>query len=246
MRLLIAATIVAASASGTALAQDYYGSGDPYPKCFDKSLLAFVDCNVEYGYYDWNGWYVGLHAGYADLDLSGGVDDLGAAPVSGSDLDTGGFAGGAQIGYNLDVGNFVFGLEVDGSLADAKDSATVIGGGANNTLKAKINGFGSVRARVGVPIDEFLPFITAGAGLVDYEVEATKLASGVVSREEETAFAGVIGGGLEIGLFEDVTVRGEGLYYYIDESFSVPDGAGADTVTIEDLWTLRGAVNMRF
>lgn len=242
MRLLATAAIAAICAGGAA-------SANEFPQCFDKSILAFVEC-PEYGnfYYDWSGYYIGAHAGYASTDLSGGYDtaEVGAS-VLGQDLEPDGFAGGGQIGVNFQSDFYVLGLELDASYAEMDAEVSRTGGGDTNAVEATINGFGSIRARAGVAIDEFLPYVTAGVSLVSYEIEVNDIGDGVASEEEDSAIVGVIGGGLEIGLTEQFTIRGEGLYYYIDEdvSFAEP-GDAPESLTLEDLWTLRGAVNWRF
>ena len=242
MRLLTSAAVAAICAAGTA-------SANEFPQCFDKSILAFVECpEYDSSFYDWSGYYVGAHAGYANLDMSGGydTDDLGAA-VYGQDIDPDGFAGGGQIGVNYQSDFYVLGLEVDASAADMEAAVTRSDGGDTNAVEATINGFGSIRARAGVAMDAILPYVTAGVGLVNYEVKVNDIGAGVTTEEEDSAIVGVIGGGLEIGLTEQFTIRGEGLYYYIDEDIAFAEpGDAAENITLEDLWTLRGAVNWRF
>ena len=242
MRLLATAAIAAICAAGPASANDF-------PQCFDKSILAFVDCpGYSDFHYDWSGYYIGAHAGYGSLDLSGGYDtDGGAAAVFGQDIEPDGFAGGGQIGVNFQSDFYVLGLEVDASVAEMDAQISRSGGGDTNAVEATINGFGSIRARAGVAMEEFLPYVTAGVGLVSYEIEVNDIGDGVATEEEDSAIVGVIGGGLEIGLTEEFTIRGEGLYYYIDEdvSFTEP-GDAPENITLEDLWTLRGAINWRF
>ena len=238
MRLLKATAIAMICASGPALAEDF-------PQCFDKSTLTFADCPGYGGYYsyDWSGYYIGAHAGYADLDLSGGYHTLTPGAVLGADVDPNGFAGGGQAGVNYQQDFYVLGLEIDASAADMEASAS----SASGSVTAEVHGFGSIRARFGVAVDEFLPYVTAGAGLVSYEVTVNDTLAATSKKEEDSAFVGVIGGGLEIGVTEEVSIRGEGLYYYIDEDvdFTGP-GAKKETITIEDLWTVRGGVNWRF
>lgn len=243
MRLFLGAALAVTCVSGSALADEHF------PQCFDKGALAFVDCpNSGYDYYgyDWSGLYIGAHVGFADLDVSG-VFDPGEAAVVGSAFEPAGLIGGAQVGYNIQEGAFVLGFELDASFGDMKDAASAISGGDENRVSAEVTGFGSVRARMGVAMDNVMPFISAGAGLVSYELQVDDIDGGVSRNEEDTVLAGVFGAGLEIGVSEDVTLRGEGLYYYIEEDLGFTDSTGVPgELTVDDLWSLRGAVNMRF
>ena len=95
----------------------------------------------------WTGFYVGANAGYAwgnsdpTMILPASVDPLGfgdgtwQGPPS---LKPQGFIGGGQAGYNWQMGQWVFGGEVDFSGLDAKADATVspffVGKGNGNTV----------------------------------------------------------------------------------------------------------------
>ena len=212
--------------------------------CFDKGSLTFGSC----GEYDWTGPYVGVHVGYAELDHGGGYNtQQQAEALFARDLDVNGVAYGLQLGYNVMAGEFVFGVELDGSIFDEDDTISNIGAD-NQNMVAEANAFGSLRARLGFPIDDLMPFVTGGVGLVDYELTVNDIANAATFNEEETLFAGVIGGGLEWGVTREVTFRAEGLYYYVDEGYDFiePGAAEATTTRFEDLWTVRGALNYRF
>ena len=93
--------------------------------------------------FTWTGFYVGANAGYG----WGNVNTNGFGQVS--DLD--GFVGGGQIGYNYQMGQFVVGLEADLQAADLSSGDNL------GLLNVKTDYFGTVRARVGVAFDRFLP-----------------------------------------------------------------------------------------
>src|SRR5487761_36315 len=65
--------------------------------------------------YNWTGWYAGGNIGYSWGNADSTYTDHGFAPptsFSGSEqLD--GIIGGAQVGYNWQIGNWVYGLETD-------------------------------------------------------------------------------------------------------------------------------------
>src|SRR6266404_1644153 len=65
-------------------------------------------------FYNWTGLYVGVHAGGGWADL--GVGDSGS-----------GFIGGGQVGFNYQVNQWFWGLEVDVSGTSVKNTLAVIG-----------------------------------------------------------------------------------------------------------------------
>src|SRR4029450_2459040 len=78
----------------------------------------------------WAGWYIGAHAGAAwqkaDVNSNGFFFDKGTlTSLSSASISKTGFIGGGQIGYNWQHGNFVFGIEADGSGLSGRASATV-------------------------------------------------------------------------------------------------------------------------
>src|SRR5215475_14014038 len=105
---------------------------------------------------DWTGAYGGVNGGYG-WDASSIGDALAPFDIS----PAGGFAGG-QIGYNIQRGHIVFGVEADIQASDISDSSTVTVGNTSATIKSKLDWFGTVRARLGYAADRNLVYITGG------------------------------------------------------------------------------------
>ena len=101
--------------------------------------------------FSWTGFYVGANAGYG-----WGVVDTNIAGAP--NYNTRGFGGGIHAGYNYDIGGFVLGAEADFSFSDLKYSEVFAGA----TTALRVENFGSIRARVGLPVDRFLPYVTGG------------------------------------------------------------------------------------
>src|SRR5262245_17053202 len=91
----------------------------------------------------WSGFYVGLHAGYGWGDASiGDGGTLAALPPYGAfacvpaltgnycdtpfELAPRGWLGGAQLGFNWQSGNLIFGVEGDLGWLDVSDGKTLI------------------------------------------------------------------------------------------------------------------------
>jgi outer membrane immunogenic protein len=130
---LLGLALASAAACTTANAADIYRGPDAYVGYKDGP--AYVGVN-------WSGLYIGVNGGYGWNNDSGLFTD-----------PTGGFGGG-QIGYNVQSGNLVFGLETDFEGSGISDSAI------GNT--SSLDWFGSVRGRLGYAFDRVLVYGTGG------------------------------------------------------------------------------------
>lgn len=216
--------------------------------------LAFGD-NMAPG--SWTGFYVGGHLGVGGQDYSGRIDTSSTSnPIEDpSDLDMNGILGGFQIGYNVQSGYWVFGVEGDISFVDwsdreraARPDAGAPATATPDTLFGDTDVVASLRGRAGVLYESFLIFGTAGIAITDadfaYRDDATSAKGGVDFND--VGF--VIGAGVEKAL--DGTpwrVRGEGLYYIFNDRRSAstltPDNDPGDSVKFEDAWAVRLVVN---
>jgi outer membrane immunogenic protein len=150
--------------------------------------------------FTWTGFYVGVNAGYAfsNNDVGGGTlvtpDGAGGTfavtPVGGGSFnrdrdDDGGFTGGGQVGYNMQFGMFVTGIEADIQFVDLGDGrgggirtantvggatdfgiAPVVGTSGGNVAffdrRQRMDFFGTVRGRLGIAFDRALIYATGG------------------------------------------------------------------------------------
>ena len=103
--------------------------------------------------FTWTGFYVGVNAGYG----WGNDDNRGFGLVNRGN-DDGGFVGGAQLGYNYQMGMFVLGAETDIQYADLGGNFVVDGVryGSDNDW------FGTARVRAGLAFDRFMVYATGG------------------------------------------------------------------------------------
>jgi outer membrane immunogenic protein len=135
--------------------------------------------------FTWTGFYAGVQAGYGwsngDVDTVGTPSDptvpgaVASAKAATLDFDTRakGFLGGGTLGYNVQTGQFVWGVETDLSWADVKGTSSQ-GGAApivgfqnvvnsSGTAEQKMDAFGTLRARLGfTPVDRLLVYGTGG------------------------------------------------------------------------------------
>ncbi|MBD2745802.1 porin family protein [Microvirga sp. BT688] len=183
--------------------------------------------------FSWTGFYAGVNGGYGwshEDNLSVSSDEgfffNNPAFEGFHHSDGDGFAGGAQIGYNYQLGSFLVGLEADVNYADLESAASgsLDQGFTVESLDArsKLDWFGTVRARVGfIPVNRVLVYATGGLAYGSVEVSAVDTATynrlgrpGDVwtGNTSDTKFGWTIGAGAEYALTDNLILRGEALY----------------------------------
>ena len=119
----------------------------------------------------WNGLYIGGNVGYAWGNWDGNlIFDPGTGPLagiftpSGRTIDATGWLAGGQIGFNYQVNSLVFGLEADWQWTGLKGSGSFITDDlqTNWAIKTQLDWFGTVRARFGFAVNNFLLYGTGG------------------------------------------------------------------------------------
>ena len=200
--------------------------------------------------FSWTGLYIGLHGGYGWT--AGDVVGI-HTPGGGFDGNIGstkprGFLGGGQIGYNLQYGNIVYGVEGDASFTSRSARATAILPITGlDSVREKENWFGSVRARLGLAVDRSLFYITGGAGLTDINSSISTSGGLNFGSKDSARFSWVGGAGVEYAFTNNWTARLEGLYYGV-RSFRLTNSVGfADYTRVTQAHGLvRVGVNYKF
>ena len=142
----------------------------------------------------WSGPYAGVTLGYG---FSGKAED----ETTSNSISTDGFMGGAFVGYNYQMDNFVLGAEGDIGYSGVE------GDNAGTNVKSGFEG--SLRARLGYAVSpDILVYGTAGGAGKHFEV------SNAVGEDSNTAFGWTAGVGTDIKLTEAVFGRVE--YRYTD------------------------------
>ena len=176
--------------------------------------------------FTWTGFYVGGNAGYG----WGNVNTNGFANVG----DVDGFVGGGQIGYNYQMGQFVLGLEADIQGADLSSGSNL------GLVRVKTDYFGTVRARVGVAFDRFMPYVTGGWA---YGNVKTSIPGIGFSSDKSHTGGWVIGGGLEYAVTNNLIAGVEYLYVDLGDK-SILTGAGTKVGT--DFSVVRARLSYKF
>jgi outer membrane immunogenic protein len=193
---------------------------------------------------EWTGLYFGANAGYGwgqyssnitftGADASGltnpitgvtpqgiiapvaGPTELSGTRVPGSGSPSGAIAGG-QIGFNWQAGMFVFGGEIDGQWSGQENTFSVAcGPGCTATESIKIRSLATGRGRFGLAFDWFMPYVTAGAAMVNGLNNLTMTVGGTTASFaplSHTTLGWTAGAGVEVALWSNWSAKLEYLY----------------------------------
>jgi outer membrane immunogenic protein len=189
--------------------------------------------------FDWSGAYGGVNAGYGTAGLSDSAAIAGISAMSG-------VIGGAQAGYNLQRGDWVYGIEADIQYSDQKRTLSVPFLGFLPTVTAghKIPWFGTVRGRIGRSFNRSLIYATAGVGYGKYEMFVS--AAGNTFRFNQSKAALATGAGIEFMVTDQMSAKAEFLYLDTGNGTSVTlPGIGALSSRARDAVT-RFGMNYHF
>jgi outer membrane immunogenic protein len=203
-----------------------------------------------------DGLYVGLHGGYAWEKISG-LYGLGTTQTNLGNIDLDSALVGGQLGYNVQLGNFVMGVEADASGFVGSDSVTNDPGAATpllaatddvTILSANLSYLASIRGRIGYVVGDVLLYGTAGIGFVEFDLNANTPTLGFDQTLRRRDVGGVYGGGLEWNLVEGVTLRGEYLHYDVKASSGIPsdfpNSVSGNAVNFHDIDVARAGINI--
>jgi outer membrane immunogenic protein len=233
-------------------------------------------------YYNWTGFYLGVNLGGSWGHQSADVFEDSVNVFSAS-TNPDGVIGGGQIGYNWQFAPWfgwgtgtVLGLEADIQGSGQRDThdfsflapGVLLPALAGDTLTGditdKLEWFGTVRGRIGIAFDRFLPYFTGGWAFGDRKFDGTvsafdatgaTIASTAFSTSSNMTDGWTVGGGFEWAFWDHWTAKFE--YLYIDFGnannnlnnlvFVTPAGTTASVSTghFTDN-VLRAGVNYRF
>ena len=199
---------------------------------------------------DWSGLYAGVNAGYGgDVFAQKGVlfapasasrPAVGLATYA-SDR-TGGFVGGAQLGYNYQFyKHFVLGVETDAQwsgITGQHESVAVERPYSIVSLDTRVglDWFGTTRVRAGFARGDSLSYVSVGAAYGQVSLSGVDYAGGVFSSGLSAVRAGwSIGTGTEYAITPDLALRADYLY------LSMGGVSGPTTGVLADLTPAAGS-----
>lgn len=225
---------------------------------------------------NWSGYYAGLFVGglfsQNDADTIGttAFQSLPTSIVPSSlDLDSEALIGGVTLGYNLQAGNVVYGVEGDFGFTDLGETGSftgdpVLGTRLTTSAQSQIDYFSTIRARAGFALsDNLMIFGTGGLALGQVETSASVVgvdapALAWAGSDESWEAGWTVGGGAEVRVSDPVTLKLDALYYDLGDSSVTASGNdavrgvaalnGIDYVaeTENTGFTVRMGINARF
>ena len=209
-----AAAAGVAIAACAAEAADFYGGGGCNGGC------GYKDGGAAYAppLFLWQGVYAGAFAGaaWSSIQAADNVIILtGSGIVPVGSLSSTGLMGGAQLGYNLQYGRFVYGMEAELGGLDNGASLSIANGSLKGLLQVSSSGgfFGDITGRAGVLSWNTLFYTKAGFAFFTGDVRLSDGQGGAL--QNSGAFTGwTVGAGVEYPLAPDWTVKAE--YQYFD------------------------------
>jgi outer membrane immunogenic protein len=225
-RLLLAvgAGLLAAAMAMPSLAADL-----PRPTGIYKAAPGFV------APFSWTGFYVGLNGGYG-----WGKADVSNALGSFTTNSQNGWLIGPTLGYNLQTGRWVWGLEGDLDYALIKGNASnavTCGGG---TCTVKNTWFATARGRIGYSLDRWLPYITGGGAFAGLKIDTP------TGSDTNTSTGWTVGAGVEYAFNGPWSVKLEYLYADLGKSTCNATTCGISTSIEPKVNIVRAGVNYRF
>jgi outer membrane immunogenic protein len=171
----------------------------------------------------WQGFYAGFYAGgaWSSVEPASNVLILGGSgTVPVGTLNSSGFLGGAQLGYNIQNGSFVYGIEADfggidtGVKGEFFDPST-----PGRVLLAKSSGgfYGDITGRGGFAVGNALIYAKGGFAFFTGDVRVRDAFDGIA--QNSGTFTGwTIGGGLEYLIGPNLTVKAEYQFFDFDNN----------------------------
>ena len=199
-RQILLASVGAIAVAGSAFAADLPYRGPPPVYLAPPPIFT------------WSGLYLGGQIGYAWGSDPLNVVDFRDGTTAFFNLEPQGVIGGAHLGYNLQIAQWVAGLEgsVDGTSVDGTTTSAT---GVTMATRAEVQG--SIRVRAGIAFDRVLIYGTGGAAFAGftngYTIGAPFFSPETISR---TRTGWTVGGGLEYAITNNWSIRAE--YRYSD------------------------------
>jgi opacity protein-like surface antigen len=207
--------------------------------------------------YNWTGPYIGGYVGSTWGDQHWFTADTGGPGVDTRDNpDFAGWLAGGQVGYNVQRGKIVLGLEGDYGFSNARggkscdDLGGLLGFAFDFTCEAKVHTLASLTGRIGHTWGRALFYAKGGVAFGEVTVQtsentgAPQPPSGTpVNGETKWLTGWTIGGGMEFALTDRWSAKAEYMYYDLGrERFNIDNGLVADAEV--DGSTVRIGVNL--
>ena len=225
--------------------------------------------------FSWTGFYLGANVGYGGdkfrypFDATGDFGDFDFDADGSFKLNSSGFFGGGQIGYNYQFDNsWVVGVEADfqwsGIEGEISGNGNVfvndnLEGGASFSAGSEVEWFGTIRGRLGYAWDKVFLYGTGGAayGKVKSHGNLDVWGDDGISLDgfplsastSDTQWGWTVGAGLEYALTNNWTFKTE--YLYVDlgsqSLLDIDEQGFAANIDVETKFhTIKAGLNYKF
>lgn len=171
--------------------------------------------------HDWSGFYFGVHAGYGSGSTSARTTllDYGVpydVPVN-SSFDVDGFLGGVQAGFNMQMDQFVLGIEGEYTALDVKGDFNFDTTRPEAVSGGRLDSVAALKARAGFAFDRTMVFGTAGYAAGWTKGFSNNLWSSAPAVDSATGkgtvHGYVVGVGVEHAFTDKISLKAEYNYY---------------------------------
>ena len=155
--------------------------------------------------------------------------------------------GGIHLGYNIQRGAMVYGLEGDLSFMRFKDSLTDAPSSNTENLSTRVNMLASVRARLGIAVNRGLFYSTGGIAIP--RVKSSIYNSGDQGHYRFNKIGGVLGVGYEWAATNQWRWRMEALHYVFNEKKDISNlhsGNPGEAYRLKNATTIRLGISRYF
>jgi opacity protein-like surface antigen len=184
----------------------------------------------------WQGFYIGGYAGGAWSSIEPAHNVVifgGGGTVPIGTINTSGLFGGIQLGYNVQSGNFVYGIEADFGGMDTGASQSFVDRSTPLRVlhvQSSSGFYGDITGRAGIVLGGALLYAKGGFAFLTGDISITDGFDNI--RQDSGTFTGwTIGAGLEYLMAPQWTVKVEYQYFDFDNNnFSCCNGAATGRI----------------
>jgi len=193
-------------------------------------------------YYNWTGFYIGGHVGYGWADFTGTDTFTGAITDSAA---ASGMIYGGTVGFNYQLGSWVFGVEGDFTFGDVKWTEDFLG---LATAEVKVDQIYTAAGRIGYAFDRWMVFGKFGGAWTQEQYNFSVFGATATGTVNRTGY--LLGVGLEYAFLGNWTAKVE--YNYMDlgskdVTLAVTGGLVVTPATVDlTVQTVKFGVNYKF
>ena len=166
--------------------------------------------------FNWTGFYVGGHVGgdWGKVKVLNDVND--GVPPGPFKYNAAGVFGGGTVGYNLQIQNFVVGVEGDVGFMDLSGAGIVPSSNpaAHQDITLGHGAYGDITGRLGYAVDRTLVYAKGGVAFYDGEARQTTTNPGYVTTGTRMFTGWTAGGGVEHFIAPNWSIKAE--YQHFD------------------------------